>query len=64
MSRATEDLSLRIFQLEDTTTVQATYWNGETTTVERLPLKKIVLAILEHLELGVDGKPNLLKRFP
>ena len=52
----------RLFQLESGASIQTNYWTGECTHVKRIPLKQIVIAILEHLELELDGKPSILRK--
>ena len=63
MTSKTFDTTERRFnQLESATTVQVQYQDGETTTVTRIPLKRVVFALLEHLELELDGKPSILRK--
>ena len=61
-NRTIEKIADRLFQLESKASVQTTYWTGGCTHVKRIQLKEIVIAILEHLELELDGKPSILRK--
>ena len=61
-NKTIEKIADRLRSLESETSVQTTYWTGECTHIKRIQLKEIVIAILEHLELELDGKPSTLRK--
>ena len=60
MSKTVDKLAERIYQLEASNTIQTMHWNGECAEVSHIRLKKVILAVLEHLDLDMDGKMNVL----
>ena len=64
MSKFTENVNRRLYELESKSKIETQYWNGETRFISRIPLRQIILGLLDHLDLEIDGKPNIIKVVP
>ena len=64
MSKFTENVNRRLYELESKSKIQTQYWNGETRFISRIPLKHIILGLLDHLDLEIDCKPSIIKVVP
>ena len=60
--RVIQKLEDEIFQLDRKSSIQVQYWNGECTSIERVPVKRVVLAILDRLDLNLTGTACVLER--
>ena len=61
MSKFTRDVTRRLYKLECGSRIQTEWNNNDMIFVDQIQLKRIVLAILDHLNLEIDHRPRFLE---
>ena len=64
MSKFTDKLAQRMFQIESKGEIQVSSWNGECTRIECVPTKIFMFALMDYLDIEYDAKHRMMKLKP